>query len=125
MQLPLLTPLGNHGVANDQRTQAYTEAMNRKAKSLSGRQTSTKEDEEGARAVSREFAAFFIGEMFKSMDEAEPISDFGYGGTPEKIFQEMVYEEYAREIAAGEGFGLAELAYQGVLQQQGIQSRGL
>ena len=120
MQLPGLTPLGAHGLITGGRTADYTHALRQQAQDVTASDTHGTAEVEKMRLVAREFTALFIGEVFKAMDTVEPTSGIGYGGTPELFFKEMLYEEYAREIASGKEMGLAELVYQGLRRQQSL-----
>lgn len=68
------------------------------------------------RKVAGEFAAFFLGEVFKSMDRDLVGKPIGHGGMAEDVFQDMAHEERARLAVAGEN-GLTELVYQGLLRR--------
>jgi Rod binding domain-containing protein len=74
-------------------------------------------DEDTMREVAAEFTGFFLGEVFKSMNEHKPISEFGTGGRVEKIFREMSIEEYGRSAAQKQNNPLTELVYQSLLKR--------
>jgi Rod binding domain-containing protein len=59
----------------------------------------------------------FLGQAFRMMNNHEPVSDFGTGGSAEKMFKDLQYDEYAKEIASGEGYGLSDLVYQSLARK--------
>jgi flagellar protein FlgJ len=59
--------------------------------------------------VSVEFEAIFIKQMLNAMRKSVPKSGFLDGGMAEEFFEDMLYDEYAKSMAATAGFGLAEM----------------
>lgn len=60
--------------------------------------------------VAREFEALFVEQMLSSMRETlQPENDLFYGGLGQDVFQDMLYEEYARTIAKTSSLGIAEM----------------
>ncbi|MHC4870342.1 MAG: rod-binding protein [Planctomycetota bacterium] len=68
-------------------------------------------EEDKLKSVAQEFAALFMGEMFKAMDNNENTSQLGFGGSAEAMFRDMAYDEYAKEATKAPDNGLAEIVY--------------
>ena len=64
------------------------------------------------KAVAKEFESLFVKQMLDSMratlNKEDNLLD---GGMAENIFEDMLYEEYSRMIAATGSLGVAELIY--------------
>jgi flagellar protein FlgJ len=58
-----------------------------------------------------EFEAIFIKQMLNSMRETVEKSGMLNGGLAEDFFEDMLYDEYARKMAATANFGLAAMIY--------------
>jgi flagellar protein FlgJ len=64
------------------------------------------------RAVAEEFESLFAKQMLDSMrDTLSPDNDLFYGGMAEDIFQDMLYEEYARMLSKTGSLGIADIIY--------------
>ncbi len=73
------------------------------------------------REVSRQFAGLFLGEVFKSMrGEQQDMNEIGFGGSGEKIFQEMADEAIASEICNSQSYGLSDLVYQSMVRRSSV-----
>ena len=64
------------------------------------------------KAVAKEFESLFIKQMLDSMratlnKEDDPLN----GGMAQDIFEDMLYEEYSRAMAATGSLGVADLIY--------------
>ena len=77
----------------------------------------------GARKVAREFEAMFVGMMLKSMRSTVPESSLT-GGNAEKIYRDMLDQEYASAIAARGGLGLSEVLESQLIRQNQVRSAG-
>jgi|YNPMSStandDraft_2_1061718.scaffolds.fasta_scaffold00069_24 flagellar protein FlgJ len=75
-------------------------------------------DEKKMREVAAEFESLFINELFKSMRRTVPKSDFLNGGLRQDIFEDMLYEEYARKLSHNGGIGLGDTVYKYLLSTQ-------
>ena len=65
------------------------------------------------REVSQEFEALFVEQMLDSMRETiNKEHDILDGGMAQGIFEDMLYQEYARIMAKTGSLGLADLVYQ-------------
>ncbi len=72
------------------------------------------EERERLIEVTQEFEAMFVKQMLDSMRSSRDTeSDLFHGGFAEEVFDDMLYSEYAKKMAAGADFGIARL-----LQQQ-------
>ncbi len=60
------------------------------------------DSEEGLKLAAREFTGMFIGQMLKTMRSTVDTSEFMHGGEAEKIFQGLLDDEWARNIAYSE-----------------------
>ena len=76
------------------------------------------------RKVAEDFVAFFMGEMFKSMDEGNDCEGIGQGGSTEKMWREMSFEEYGKTAAATPGNGLTDMIYNSLTQKAAMQAYG-
>jgi len=74
--------------------------------------------EESARKVAQEFEASFlttyIGQMFSGLD-TDGVFGGGYG---EKVYRDMMTEQYAKSTAASGGIGIADQVYSEILRMQ-------
>jgi peptidoglycan hydrolase FlgJ len=61
--------------------------------------------------VSQEFEAIFIKQMLNVMRETVNKSGLIDGGMAEEIFEDMLYDEYALNMAKTAQFGLADSIY--------------
>ncbi len=63
------------------------------------------------RQSTRDFEALYINEAYKSMRKNVPDGGLLKKSHSEKMFQEMLDMEMAREAAAGDGMGIGEAMY--------------
>lgn len=62
--------------------------------------------------ASRDFQAIFIGQMLKAMRKnLNPEADPLFGGNRQKIFQDMLYDQYAKKLSSDNRFTLADQIY--------------
>lgn len=60
--------------------------------------------------VAQEFESLFVKMMLDSMRDTRNSEDnFTYGGMAEDIFEDMLYTEYASDIARRGDFGIADM----------------
>ena len=59
----------------------------------------------------REFESIFINMMLKEMRGTVQKAGLIDGGQAEEIFTDMLYDEYAKDMAKASGFGLADAVY--------------
>ena len=78
---------------------------------------------EKARATAKDFEAVFLSTMFQQMFSGlKTEAPFG-GGYGEEVFREMLADEYAREVSASGGIGLADEVYREILAIQEGQNQ--
>jgi Rod binding domain-containing protein len=58
-----------------------------------------------------EFEALFIKQMLSAMRKSVQKTGLLDGGMAEDIFEDMLYDEYAKSMARNAGFGLADTVY--------------
>ena len=59
-----------------------------------------------------DFQGIFVGKMLKSMrSNLKPENDMLFGGNRQEIFQDMLYDEYAKAMSRSPGFNLADQMY--------------
>lgn len=63
------------------------------------------------RQVSEDFEALMINQMLKEMRKTVNKSGLVDGGMAEQIFEDMLYDEYAKEFSKTKTFGLADIIY--------------
>ena len=63
------------------------------------------------RQVSEDFEALMINQMLKEMRKTVNKSGLIDGGMAEQIFEDMLYDEYAKEFSKTKTFGLADIIY--------------
>ena len=63
------------------------------------------------RQVSEDFEALMINQMLKEMRKTVDKSGLIDGGMAEQIFEDMLYDEYAKEFSKTKTFGLADIIY--------------
>lgn len=68
-------------------------------------------DDKKLKEVSQEFEAIFINQLFKSMRNTVPKSEWLDGGLKQDIFEDMLYDEYAKNISKAGGIGLGDMVY--------------
>ncbi|KKL12837.1 hypothetical protein LCGC14_2531770 [marine sediment metagenome] len=62
--------------------------------------------------ASVEFESIFIKQMLNVMRKTVDKSGFLDGGFAEEIFEDMLYDDYAKKMAENASFGLANLLYE-------------
>ena len=61
--------------------------------------------------VSQEFEAIFIKQMLNVMRKSVSKTGLLDGGMAEEIFEDMLYDEYAKNMAESGSFGIADMIY--------------
>ncbi|MCK8824569.1 rod-binding protein [Fuchsiella alkaliacetigena] len=64
------------------------------------------------KAVAQEFESLFVHLMLKEMRNSVPESDYLDTGLQGDIFEDMLDEEYAKEIASSEQLNLSKVIYE-------------
>lgn len=66
--------------------------------------------------ASVEFESMFVKLMLNQMRKSVEKGDILHGGYAEEIFEDMLYDEYAKDISKNSSLGLAEQIYQTLSQ---------
>lgn len=61
--------------------------------------------------AAQEFESLFVNMMLKSMRQTVPQTGLNDGGFAEDIFEDMLYEERAKDMTKSANFGLADTLY--------------
>jgi flagellar protein FlgJ len=61
--------------------------------------------------VSQEFEAIFIKQMLNVMRKSVSKTGLLDGGMAEEIFEDMLYDEYAKKMAESGSFGIADMIF--------------
>lgn len=69
--------------------------------------TTVEKTAQSNKKVAKEFEAMFLGEVLKKMQDTVPENELFGGGQAEKVFTDMLMEEYARKTADEGSLGLA------------------
>ena len=73
-----------------------------------------------ARETAVEFEAFFLSQMLNNMTSGlQTDTTFG-GGEAEKIFKDMLNDEYAKSMSRQGGIGIADMVYREILALQEV-----
>lgn len=76
------------------------------------RQAEAEQDEKKLKNACRDMEAMFIYKMLQQMRATVPESGYLEKGPAEKIYRDMLDEEYSKIMASGSGsFGLKEMLY--------------
>ncbi len=73
--------------------------------------TGAKDDPEALRRTCQEFEAIFLQAVFKGMRATIPEGGLLEKGLDREIFEELQDQELARQMARGQGIGLAEALF--------------
>jgi Rod binding domain-containing protein len=70
------------------------------------------------RAAAEEFSAVFLGQLTKAMRATVPQNQaMGSGSSAERMFQDLLDTEYARQLAVGSGYGLTDTVYKALSEK--------
>lgn len=67
---------------------------------------------------------FLVKNLITGMRNTVPKSEFLSGGFAGKMYEDMLYDEYAKDFTKNASFGLAELAYLELTGQRGAKLQG-
>lgn len=81
-----------------------------KIKSLSG-EINRKTEEKKLKESCKEFEAIFIKQMLKSMKSTVKKSGLIKENMGEKLFDDMLYDEYAKKMSNTSEFGIADMMF--------------
>ncbi len=79
----------------------------------------TKNDEKIKQACS-DFEAIFIKQMLDSMRKTVDKTSLLGGGMAEEIFEDMIYDEYAKKMSNTGNFGLKDMLYRQLSSQSSV-----
>ena len=69
-------------------------------------------DEKKLKAACADMEAIFLNMMFKQMRNTVQKSGLTDGGSAEGMYEDMLFENYAKEVSKGKGTGLGDMLYQ-------------
>ena len=81
-------------------------------------------DDKKLREVSREFESIFVNQLFKSMRSTFPKDELLDGGMRKDIFEDMLYDEYAKKVSHAGGIGLGDMVYRFLKTENKIEKSG-
>ncbi|QUI21442.1 rod-binding protein [Vallitalea pronyensis] len=70
------------------------------------------QDDKALREACREFEEYFVNQMFSEMRKTVHGGSLIPKSQGEKIFEDMLYEEYSKEIAKEQGIGIAQMMFE-------------
>lgn len=79
-------------------------------------------DEQEARAAAQDFEAFFITSTLESMFAGVKTDGLMGGGTAEKIYRSMLFDEYGKLMAKNGGVGVSDQIMASIIAMQEAQS---
>ena len=68
-------------------------------------------DDKKLKQACLDFSAIFVKQMLDSMRKTVEKSGLTGGGSAEEIFEDMLYDEYAKKIVSNANFGIADLMF--------------
>ena len=73
------------------------------------------------RKTAEDFEAVFLGQMLKPMFEGIETDGIFGGGQAEKMYRDLMVDEYGKAIAKSGGIGLADAVMREMLKMQEVQ----
>ncbi len=70
------------------------------------------EDDEGLRNACREFESYYLQQTFNEMRNTIPEGTLTEKSHGRDIFEDMLYEEYAKASSQGQGVGIAQMLFE-------------
>lgn len=70
-----------------------------------------KKDEEKLKKACQEFEGYFLQQLFKEMRKTIPESNLFEKSAGREIYEDVLYEEYSKNISRGSGMGIADMLY--------------
>lgn len=71
-----------------------------------------------AKETAIEFESFFLSQMLNNMTSGLQTDETFGGGQAEKIFKDMLNDEYAKSMSRQGGIGIADMVYREILALQ-------
>lgn len=75
------------------------------------KEATAKQDDEVLKEACQEFEAYYLQQVFKEMRKTVPESGLFEKSAGREIYEDMLYEEYAKEMSKGTAIGLADMLY--------------
>lgn len=88
----------------------------RNAQTLTRAEKQAPRNEKKMREVCHEFEAIFIKQMLDAMRKTVPESGFTGGSLTEDIFEDMLYDEYAKAMSRTANLGIADMMYKQLIK---------
>lgn len=70
-----------------------------------------KEDDKQLKEACEEFEQYFVNTLFKEMRNTVHRDGLIPKSQGEKLFEDMLYDEYSKEISKGKGIGISDMMY--------------
>lgn len=77
-----------------------------------------KQDDESLKDACAEYEAYFLNKVFSEMRQSIPKSDLVEASQGRSIYEDMLYDEYAKEISTGKGAGIRDMLYKQLKKEQ-------
>lgn len=71
----------------------------------------SQKDDKALKKACKEFESIFLAMMFKEMKKTIPDNGIVETSSARRIFEDMHIDELSKEVADGDGIGLAEMIY--------------
>lgn len=81
-------------------------------------------DEKEARKAAEDFEAFFITSTLETMFDGVKTNGLTGGGSAEKIFRSMLFDEYGKLMAKNGSVGVSQQVMDSIMAMQEMQSQG-
>lgn len=75
------------------------------------KEATAKQDDKALKEACQEFEAYYLQQLFKEMRKTVPESGLLEKSAGREIYEDMLYEEYAKEMSKGNATGLADMLY--------------
>ncbi|MCT4687994.1 rod-binding protein [Vallitalea sp.] len=70
-----------------------------------------KEDDKQLKEACKEFEQYFVNQLFKEMRNTVHNGGLIPKSQGEELFEDMLYDEYSKEISEGSGIGISDMMY--------------
>ncbi|MBN2221290.1 MAG: rod-binding protein [Vallitaleaceae bacterium] len=69
------------------------------------------EDDEALQSACKDFEAYYIQQLFTQMRKTIPDGGMFAESNERNIYEDMLYEEHAKNLSKGKGIGIADVMY--------------
>ena len=69
------------------------------------------DDDEALQSACKEFEAYYIQQLFTQMRKTIPDGGMFTESNERNIYEDMLYEEHAKNLSQGKGIGIADVMY--------------